>query len=41
VDSIAVRWPSGKIDSIGVEAVDQELVVREGAGVIKRRPSRH
>ncbi len=39
VDSITVRWPSGKIDSIGVEAADQELVVKEGAGVVERHPS--
>ena len=38
VDSIVVRWPSGQVDKLGPEAADQELVVREGSGVIERRP---
>jgi len=38
VDSIVVRWPNGQIDKVGPEAANQELVVREGSGVIERRP---
>ena len=36
VDSILIRWPSGQIDKVGAEPVDQELVVQEGRGVIQR-----
>jgi enediyne biosynthesis protein E4 len=36
VDSITVRWPSGKVDSIGTEAADEELVIVEGRGVTER-----
>ena len=35
VDSIVIRWPSGQVDKLGPEAADQELVVREGSGVIE------
>ena len=34
VDSIVVRWPSGKVDSILNQAVDQELIIEEGKGVV-------
>jgi enediyne biosynthesis protein E4 len=34
VDSIVVRWPSGKVDSIVNQAVDQELIIEEGKGVV-------
>jgi len=34
VESIVVRWPSGRVDNIGKEAADQELVVEEGSGVV-------
>jgi hypothetical protein len=37
VDSIVVRWPSGKVDKVEAEAADQELVIEEGRGVISRR----
>jgi len=37
VDAIVIRWPSGQIDKLGPEAADQELVVREGSGVIERK----
>ena len=37
VEAIVIRWPSGQIDKLGPEAADQELVVREGSGVIERR----
>src|SRR5207245_5695356 len=36
VDSIVVRWPSGKVDTAENEAADQEIVVEEGRGVIAR-----
>ena len=39
-DSIVVRWPSGKTDTIGNEAADQELVIEEGRGVISRQSAR-
>jgi hypothetical protein len=39
VDSIVVHWPSGKVDSLGPEAADQELVIEEGRGIIARRPA--
>jgi enediyne biosynthesis protein E4 len=34
VDSIVVRWPSGKVDSIVNQAADQELIIEEGKGVV-------
>jgi enediyne biosynthesis protein E4 len=34
VESITVRWPSGKVDVVGSQAVDQELLIKEGKGVI-------
>jgi enediyne biosynthesis protein E4 len=39
VDSIVVRWPSGKVDQARNEAVDQELVIEEGKGVVAREPA--
>jgi len=36
-DSIIVHWPSGKVETIGPEVADQELVVQEGRGVVTRR----
>jgi len=39
VDSIIVRWPSGTVDTIRNETADQDLVVREGAGVVQRVPA--
>jgi hypothetical protein len=41
VDAITIRWPSGQVDKLGAEAGDQELVVREGNGVIARNPGRN
>ena len=42
VDSITVRWPSGKVETIGSQNVDQELVIEEGNGVISGAvPTRH
>jgi enediyne biosynthesis protein E4 len=36
-ESIVIRWPSGRVDKLGPEAANQELVVEEGRGVIERR----
>jgi hypothetical protein len=36
VDVITVRWPSGQVDKLGPETVDQEIVLREGQGVVQR-----
>jgi enediyne biosynthesis protein E4 len=41
VDAIVIRWPSGQVDKLGPEAADEEVVVREGSGVIERKPGRH
>ena len=38
VDAIVVRWPSGKVETLGSEAADQELVIEEGRGVTVRNP---
>lgn len=35
-DSIVVRWPSGKVETLGREAADQELMIEEGKGVTRR-----
>jgi enediyne biosynthesis protein E4 len=35
VDSITVRWPSGKVDNLTAENCDQEILVQEGKGVEK------
>jgi len=40
VESIVVRWPSGKVDRIEGEAAGQELVIEEGRGVVARHPRR-
>jgi hypothetical protein len=39
VDSIVVRWPSGKVETLGPEAADQELVIEEGRGITGTRPA--
>jgi hypothetical protein len=36
VDAIVIRWPSGQVDKLGPTAIDQELVVQEGHGVVNR-----
>jgi hypothetical protein len=36
VDKITIHWPSGKVESVGPESGDQELVIKEGSGVIRR-----
>ena len=33
IDSILVRWPSGIVDRIGPLPADQEVMIKEGAGV--------
>jgi hypothetical protein len=37
VDSIAVHWPSGKVDTIRDEEADQFLTIEEGKGVVGRQ----
>jgi len=37
VDSIIVRWSSGKVDTIGPQSADQELDIQEGRGLAKIR----
>ena len=34
VDAITIRWPSGQVDKVGPIAADQEVIVREGSGVV-------
>jgi hypothetical protein len=41
VDQIVIRWPSGLVDKVGPESADQELVIREGQGVVERHPAKH
>jgi hypothetical protein len=36
VDSITIRWSSGVVDRIGAENADQELVIEEGKGIVRR-----
>ena len=38
IDSIEVRWPSGQVDKIGPQAVNQELRIEEGRGVVFPKP---
>ena len=38
VDRLEVAWPSGTADAIAGVDADQLIVVREGAGVVKREP---
>jgi hypothetical protein len=37
-DSIVVRWPSGKVDTSGPQSADQELLIREGQGIVATQP---
>ena len=37
IDSVVVRWPSGKVDTAEGESADQELVIEEGKGVVSRK----
>jgi hypothetical protein len=34
VDAITIRWPSGIVDRLGRQNADQEIVVKEGKGVV-------
>jgi hypothetical protein len=36
IEQITIQWPSGKVDKIGPETVDQFLVITEGKGVTAR-----
>ncbi len=40
VDEITVHWPSGKVDRVGPESSGQEVIIREGVGIIARTPYR-
>jgi hypothetical protein len=40
VELIRVAWPSGVVDSVKNEKADQDLIIREGAGVVERVPAR-
>jgi enediyne biosynthesis protein E4 len=37
LDSVVIRWPSGRVDHVGSELADQELVIEEGKGVVLRK----
>jgi hypothetical protein len=37
---VTVRWPSGADETIGRVAADQLVVIREGAGVVRRQAFR-
>ncbi|GAC1436598.1 MAG: CRTAC1 family protein [Terriglobales bacterium] len=36
VDSIVIRWPAGRLETLGPEDADQGLVIEEGRGVTAR-----
>jgi enediyne biosynthesis protein E4 len=38
VESVVVHWPSGVTDTAQNEGADQELVIKEGKGVVGRHP---
>jgi len=38
IDAIVVRWPSGTVDRIGSQGVDQELIIEEGKGIVLKHP---
>jgi hypothetical protein len=41
VESIVIHWPSGKVDQLGSQSVDQQLTIEEGRGVVTgNRPAR-
>jgi enediyne biosynthesis protein E4 len=39
VANITIHWPSGKVDKTGPEPGGEELVIKEGIGVVERIPS--
>ena len=34
---LTVRWPNGTIEKIGAVSADQLVVIREGAGILRRQ----
>ena len=40
IDEITVHWPSGRVDKIGAAYADQELIIKEGQGVIGSIPAK-
>jgi hypothetical protein len=38
LDSIVVHWPSGVIDRVEDQTVDQEIVIEEGKGLVLHQP---
>ena len=38
VAGVRVRWPSGKVDTVGRTAANQLLVIKEGAGITRSAP---
>lgn len=38
IESIEIRWPSGQVDTLRDEKADQDIVVQEGKGAIRRTP---
>ena len=41
VESIEIHWPSGQVDTIRDQKSDEDLIVEEGKGVIRRLPFQH
>jgi hypothetical protein len=39
VDSIMIRWPSGVLDQVGPQSVDQEIAIKEGKGFVSQGPT--
>jgi hypothetical protein len=39
IDSIVVRWPSGRIDQVKNAVADQEMLIEEGKGEAGRQPA--
>ncbi len=37
--SIAVRWPSGRVDTVGPVKADQVVTIKEGSGLVQGRPA--
>ena len=40
VDAVRVLWPSGTIDRVETPAVNQQLTIREGEGLVSAMPIR-
>lgn len=38
VQSLSVTWPDGTVQSLGPQDADRTLVVREGTGIVSRKP---